>query len=166
MKNSESLDPKENMIETFQSIWVHAKPVEREYITNIWSTLMQPAHVLIWKLTEKHNEYQLVISNEIIGRHSDIPMGELIVEKEMKVVFSEEIILGTERYRQVIQFPEKGISIRIGMGWFSKNNPLQRILFEENQEGQMWCTVEVFGQSIARSVDEALTFWKKIDWQI
>lgn len=166
MKNSDFKDPKEKMVETFQTIWAHVKPAERDDIKNIWSTIMEPAEVLSWEPTSNDHEYRLEIREPIVGSHPDIPMGELIIEKEMNILFSEDKISGTEHYRQMIQFPGNGILIRIGMGWLSKDSPIESIFFEENQQGQMWCTVQIFGQNVARSAEDALAFWKKIEWQV
>lgn len=166
MKNSDLHDNRASMIETLQSIWKHAEPIEREFIKNIWLSIMQPARVVMWRSIENHGPFQLKINEPIVGRHADIPMGEVIIEKEMKIAFSEENISGKGRYRQMMRFPEKGISIRIGMGWLSKESPIQSIAFEQKEDGHMWCTVEMFGQLIARSADDALAFWKKVDWQI
>lgn len=166
MKKSDSHPPKEEMIETFQSIWKHASQAERTYIQKIWSAIMQSAHVLNWKPTGKSDEYQLELKEEVMGSHPDIPFGELILKEKMKISFFEDKILGTNRYRQVIHFPDKGVAIRIGMGWLSKENPLQQIIIEEQQQGEIWCTVEVFGQSVARSAQDALAFWEKARWHI
>lgn len=164
MKKSHSPQPKENMIETFGAIWKHASEAEREYIQKIWTTILKPAKVLDWKPTSKPGEYQLELNEEIMGNHPDLPLGELIVKKKMKIDFIEEKTSGNH-YRQVIQFPDKGVLIRIGIGWLSKDSPLERLLIEEKQ-GQIWCTVEALGQSIARSAEETLAFWKKAHWNV
>jgi hypothetical protein len=164
MKKSDSQQPKEEMIETFQSIWKHASQAERDYIQKIWSAIMQSAHVLNWKPTSKSNEYQLELKEEVVGSHPDIPLGELVLKDKMDISFSEDKISGTDRYRQIIRFPDNGVAVRIGMGWLSKENPLQHIIIEENQQGEIWCTVEVFGQSIVRLAEEALAFWNKASW--
>jgi hypothetical protein len=165
MKKSDPHQSKEEMIETFQSIWKHASQAERAYIQKIWSAIMQSAHVLNWKPTGKSDEYHLELKEEVVGSHPDIPLGELVLKDKMNISFSEDKIPGAQGYRQIIRFPDKGVSFRIGMGWLSKENPLEHIIIEENQQGEIWCTVEVFGQSIVRSAEEALAFWKKADWQ-
>lgn len=164
MKKSNSHQSKEEMIETFQSIWKHASETERAYIQKIWSAIMQFAHVLNWKPTGASHEYQLELKEEVIGSHPDLPLGELILKDKMKISFSEDHISGTNRYRQVIRFPNKGVAVRVGIGWLSKENPLQQMTIEENQQGEICFTVEVFGQSIARSAEDALAFWEKTRW--
>jgi hypothetical protein len=164
MKSSDELPaPKEAMIHTFRTIWKYASEEERNYILNIWTTLMKTAEVLSWKPSSQPHEYQLELKEEMAGTHSGIPLGQVIVKKRLKIAFSEEKIPGTNHYRQVLRFPDKGVLIRMGVGWLSKDNPLQQILVEEKQQ-EIWCTVEVLGQSITRSADDTLAFWKKIHW--
>ena len=118
-----------------------------------------------WKPTAAPAEYQLELKETIVGIHPDIPLGELIIKEKMEIAFSEEKV-ESNHYRQIIHFPDKGILIRIGMGWLSKENPIQRIVIEENQLGHIQCHVEAFGQTIVRSAEDALSFWKKIEWQV
>lgn len=164
MKKSDSHQPKEEMMDNFQSIWKHASQAERKYIQKIWASIIESAYVLNWKPTGKPNEYDLELKEEVMGSHPDIPLGEFVLKDKMKISFVEEQVSGIDHYRQIIRFPDKGIAVRVGMGWLSKENPLQYIMIEENQQGEIWCTVEVFGQTIARKAEEALAFWKKAQW--
>lgn len=162
----ESGNFKEAMIDTFQTIWKYASQAERDYIGKMWALIIKPAHVLKWNVSDRSHEYQLELREEMIGSHPDIPVGQLIIKQKMKIVFSEEKIPGTNTYRQIIQFPNKGVCFRLGIGWLSKESPLERILIEEKSQHQIVCTVEALGQKIARPAEEALAFWKKTEWNV
>lgn len=165
MENNDHHDLKEKMNQTFYSIWKHANDTERSYIQKIWSVIIQPAQILSWVSTGTPGEFELRLKEEVLGSHPDIPLGELMLKKSMKISFSEDFIAGSDRYRQVIYFPDRGVSIRIGMGWISKESPLEQIHIEQNQQGQVWCTVNVFGQNMGKSAEETLVFWQKIKWR-
>lgn len=162
----DSHNPKKEMLQTFQTIWKHASEAERDYIENMWSKVMQKSHILNWESSGKTNEYQLELQQEVVGSHSEIPMGQLVLKKKIKIAFSEEKISGMNAYRHVISFLDKGVCFRIGIGWPSKDTPLERIMIEENQQHKIMCTVEAMGQSITRSGEEALAFWKKTHWNV
>ncbi len=164
MKQSASHHPKEEMIQTFQNVWKHASETERNYIKNMWAMIMKPVHVINWKSFGNSNEYELELEKEILGTHPDFPIGQLILKQKMKIALFEEKEQEANHYRQIIDFPDKGICFRIGIGWLSKDSAVERIFVEENQQQEIWCTVKALGQSIARSSDETLAFWKKAQW--
>jgi hypothetical protein len=160
-----SLTPKKAMMQTFEIIWKHASQTEREYIKEMWGIVMKPARVLSWQPFHSENEYEMELEQEIVGSHPEIPLGEVIVERKMKIAFSEEKVPGKKHYRQVISFPDQGIRIRVGIGWLSKESPLERIFIEEKGQ-EIWCHVEAMGQSLSRSADETLAFWNKTKWNV
>ncbi|MFI0435730.1 MAG: hypothetical protein ACH350_08435 [Parachlamydiaceae bacterium] len=157
---------KQNMMDTCYSIWKHADEVKRSYIKSIWATIMEPTELLSWRLVKDTHEYELELNHEMSGIHPDIYLGELIIDKKIRTVFSEEKIAESGRYRQIISFPDKGISIRIRMGWFSKDHLLKRIFIEDDDQGLISCSVDLFGQSVARSAEQTLAFWQQVSWRV
>jgi hypothetical protein len=157
-------NPKENAIETCASIWQHANKKEKELIQSILRTMLKPAKVVQWKPTGKTNEYELKLDHEVLGSHPEIPIGQIVLKPKVTLAFLEELIPGTQKYRKVIAFPDQGICHRMGIGWLSKETPLQRIVIEEDQKDNVWCTVEGFGQSIVKPADVTLSFWNKMKW--
>ncbi len=155
---------KEEMLETCASIWKHASEETREWIRNILASVVKPAKVIKWEPTKKANEYELEIAEEVVGRHPDIPIGEMVLKQKMKIAFLEEKVPGKHSYRQAITFPDKGVCHRLGIGWFSKETPLQRIMVEEDEQNKIWCTVEGMGQSVVKPADVTMKFWNKTEW--
>jgi hypothetical protein len=159
-----SLTPKDEMLNTVKVIWKYASSVECECIKLILTMLMKSATIEQWKATDKHNEYQLDLKNEMLGKSADLPIGKIVIKQKMKVAFSEERNPETERYRQVITFPDKGICCRMGVGWLSKDIPVYRIVVEE-LENQVWCSVETMGKNTPeQSTDFILSYLYDLDW--
>jgi hypothetical protein len=52
----------------------------------------------------------------------------------------------------------------MGIGWLSKETPLESLMTEEDQNQEIWCTAEGFGQSVSKPADFTLQFWKKAEW--
>ena len=117
--------PKAEMIRTFQTIWTHASQAETKFIQEIWEAILKSAQILKWEYTGKLNEFKLELKQEIVGSHPALPIGNIVLKQKMEVAFLEEKIPGTQRYRQVISFPDKGVCYRMGLGWLSKDSPIR-----------------------------------------
>jgi hypothetical protein len=112
--------PKDNMIDTFQTIWKHASQAEKDFITKIWASIIKPAEILKWAPTAKKNEYHLELKHEVSGSHQDVPFGKIVLKKKMAILFSEEKISGINTFRQVISFSDNGFCFRMGFTCYQK----------------------------------------------
>ena len=74
------------MIRTFENVWQHASPNEREWIKHLGRALIKKAEVLKWEKKGDYNEYSLEIKNELSGTHSNLPIGKLVMKQKMKIV--------------------------------------------------------------------------------
>lgn len=156
------LSPKEEMIKTFQSVWQHASPCERDWIKNLGQALIRKAEVIKWEKSGDSNEYSLEISNELYGTHSNLHIGKLVMKQKMKIAFSEEKLLESWQHRKMITFPDKGLCHKMGWGYFSKETSLERIIIEEHQE--VLCTLEAFGKTVVENPILLLDFLNEIQW--
>jgi hypothetical protein len=158
------LTAKDEMLTSVKMIWKYASQFECQCIQLILATIMKSAEIDQWKATDKDNEYQLDLKHELLGKSAQLLIGKIVIKQKMKVAFSEERNPETERYRQVITFPDKGICCRMGVGWFSKDIPVNRIVVEEKRN-QVWCSVEAMGKKTPeRSADFILSFLYDLDW--
>ena len=164
VKENPSLTPQEEMFNTMGTIWKQASEIENVWIQNIWAIIMKSAKVDKWKSTGQLNEYQLELTQEVIGTNPELQRGKLVIKQKMKVIFSEENIPSTEKYRQVITFPDKGICCRMGMGWLSKDIAVDRILVEEDRQHRIWCNVEAMGKRVRGAGVVILNFFAKTEW--
>lgn len=161
------LSPKEEALYTFEFIWKHVSPRNRVSMKNIGEALLKSAHILKWQPIG-NGEYLLEQVKEMSGTHPNLPVGKILLKKQMKIVFSEERIPGTHKYRQVLTFPDQGVChrVRIGFRWFAKDSdiPLHRIQFEQ-VDNSLSCTIEGMGKSMTiSSVTTIVNGLKKIEW--
>lgn len=156
------LTPTEEMIRTFENVWQHASPNEREWIKHLGRALIKKAEVLKWEKKGDYNEYSLEIKNELSGTHSNLPIGKLVMKQKMKIVFSEEKLLESAQHRKTIAFPDQGLCHRVGWGYLSKDTSLDRIIIEEHPE--IVCTLEAFGNTVGEHPIFMLNFLNAVQW--
>ncbi len=171
------VSPKEAMLDTFYSIWVHASKEtrgeirERGWIKLIWNTILQNANIKEWKQIKKPQTYELILGTELSGEKDGVP-GRAILMRTMKIIFTEEKIPHStpEQYRQIIDFPDGGIAQRLGKGLVSTDIHLKRIIVEANstEKDNPICKIEFIKWGITTAMDftatQAHEFWATVQW--
>lgn len=164
------LTTKEQMIETFGSIWNNASVAKRSFIKKIWAEVISATEVKKWEQSHKShniNEFSLELESgkEIEATHPDI-YGTTVLKHNLTIQFHEEGN-NKDEATHTIHFPNKGLCHRGDWKMFYKENEIKFELLEK--KGQVF--LKVVGKvlfvekSWEYSEDDALAFWKGFTWK-
>jgi len=105
--------PEEEMLSTFETVWEHANPADRELVRKVWQMITKGAEVIKWTQISQMN-YQLQLKQQISADHlnsfiGNLPEVKIFIREKMKISFEEKGNPNTSSYEQKISFPDGGI---------------------------------------------------------
>lgn len=158
--NLDSLNPKQKMLYTFQSIWKHASVDTKTHILEIWKVISKDFSILKWESGSNQNEYHIELAKEMSATHPKLPVGSVILKQKIQITFLEEKASDQSTFNHIIVFSNKDFCHRVGYYWAGKDTAIERIIFGEHPSDGTTCTFEIVGRqftvSAAMVLDECV----------